>query len=406
MVSNHSEASAEEAQVRPAVEESSPVSVALQALVAVAAVLLFFTSADLYAANAWGMPLPSIWGVVFAAAAAVIGAVQPERVARLVRSPFFAWALGFFCLTTVSGIFIRNVPGVPRELLERYRALALMLALAILFQEPRVRRAALLAVAAGVGLACVLNLAESFNLVRFVEDPGRVPGRSAGLYVNANMSGAYIVCGLAVCTAAIPRRARLPLLLAGAAGVALTFSRGAALCFALLLLVLAATRVIKVGALLGTLLVSVAVLVYFSPDISRALDRAGVLNRNTLSRLSLERDDSGRINLARRAWEEFTESPLVGNGLASTIDWDAPEQPHNEYLFLAADHGVLGLLVFPALALALVTGTRAAIPLSAVLLLTAFFSHNLLTSRSAIVVVALMAAAASDGTPSRRRRQG
>ncbi len=374
--------------------EAPSIAVGLRTAIAVSGLALFYTFLDLYASDAWGTPVPAIWVLVYVAAGLVVAATDPGRLVTLARSPLFHWTLAFFCIVTLWGMFSKDVPALMTEIVNRYRTVALLIAFGIFFQERRVRRAAFIALAGCLVLACALNVLEAFNVVHFIEDPTREPGRSGGMYVNANTSGCYIVFGVAVCVAGIPRAFRLPIVFIGAVGVALTFSRGAVLAYGVVVVALAAMRIIKVGKLVGISLVAVAALAYFSADVAGSLESAGVLNSNTWMRVRGESTESGseRVELALRAWNMFAHSPLLGSGFGSTIDWDAPVHPHNQYLLLATDYGILGLFLFPALGAALVACTRTAIPLALSLLVSGMFSHNLLTERAMIVLLALAAA--------------
>jgi O-antigen ligase len=371
--------------------EPASIGEGLRALIAGGGAFLFFTSLDLFGHENWSTPAPSLWvaGLVAVAAATVLA--QPGRLAGL-RSPLLAWALGFFLLTTLWGIFLIDVPGVRQVAVDRYRSLALVVAYLVLLQEPLARRAALLATAAGVVFASTVNVSEALGIVSFAETTNRVAGRSAGLYVNSNITGLTIGLGLAAVTGGVPRSWRVPLLVAGASAVALTFSRSSALAFLVLLLSLTWVGAIRPGSVARVAFVAAAALTYFGPELADHLEEAGVLNSNTWARLRLANDDSGRLAVASRTWQLFLDSPLVGSGIGSTSDWDVGVQPHNQYLLFAADHGIVGLAVLPALAVALVAGGRAALPFAAVLLVAGIFSHTLLVNRAVLVLVALLGA--------------
>lgn len=371
--------------------EPASIGEGLRALIAGGGAFLFFTSLDLFGHENWSTPAPSLWvaGLVLVAGATVLA--QPDRLAGL-RSPLLAWTLGFFLVTTLWGIFLIDVPGVRQVAVDRYRSVALVVAYLVLLQEPLARRAALLATAAGVVFASTVNVSEALGLVRFAETTNRVAGRSAGLYVNSNITGLTIGLGLAAVTGSVPRRWRVPLLVAGAAAVALTFSRSSALAFLVLLLSLTWVGAIRPGSVARVAFVAAAALTYFGPELADHLEEAGVLNSNTWARLRLANDDSGRLAVASKTWQLFLDSPLVGSGIGSTSDWDVGVQPHNQYLLFAADHGILGLAVLPALAVALVAGGRTALPFAAVLLVAGVFSHTLLVNRAVLVLVALLGA--------------
>jgi O-antigen ligase len=100
-------------------------------------------------------------------------------------------------------------------------------------------------------------------------------------------------------------------------------------------------------------------------------------------------DDSGRATLAAKAWRLFLESPWVGHGIATE---HYTRISHNMYLTLAGQHGLLGLVTYPALVFAFSFRNRAALATAAVFLVAGLISHNLLENEPALLCVALVAA--------------
>lgn len=373
---------------------------------AVAAVGYFFTGIDRYGQASWGLPQPVFPVVAFAAAAAVLAVTAPGRRFVVLRSPVTWWVVAFCAATAAWAIGSGPTEQVVPELSSRCRSVAFVVALMVVLDADEARRAAALAVAACVAVASALNVAELLSIVTFADLPelDRVIGRSGGFYVNPNISGLAIALGVAVTLERVPSSARVPLCVASAVGVAATFSRGAAACFVLVLLVLAAR-----GAFRSWQIVVAGVAIVVALVLAFQLAQShGLLNENTVARVRLAKDDSGRLDLARIAWDAFVRSPLGGEGLG----WirASPEQPHNMLLLLAADQGVVGFLLFPALGLALATRNPAALAFSAGFMLAGVFSHNLLEDRAMLVLVALAAVGAAAAGPGawlrspRRRR--
>jgi hypothetical protein len=102
-----------------------------------------------------------------------------------------------------------------------------------------------------------------------------------------------------------------------------------------------------------------------------------------------------RAVLALRSVAAFMDAPLVGVGLENAHG----VQTHNAYLFFGIAYGVLGLLLIPAFALFLtyrLGATRSALPVVVFLIVSCFFSHDVL------LVYGLIAAwviALSTGSP-------
>jgi hypothetical protein len=368
----------------------------LRCTLAAGAVAIFYTSVDMYALLAWAAPAPVLWVIGVVAGAALLVLVQPHRGVSALRSPLTAWAAFFFLGTTAWAMWMDQSARAAQVVIDRYRSISLLVALAVIFDGRRARRVGTYAVAAAVVFASVINVAELAGAIEFVSTPNlfRVGGRAAGFYVNPNDAGMAIVFGLAVSVIALPVRWRLPLLLVGAIGVGATFSRGAALCLATLLAAFAWRKEISGRAL--AVVAAILLLATLRTGFVSSLDAHGILNENTSARLRLETDDSGRGELALKALGLFLEHPLAGAGLATTRTWDAGLSSHDTYLNLAADQGVIGLLTLPLFVLALAASNRRSMPLGAVLLVAGVFSDGLLDQQRFTLLVAALA---SVGTP-------
>jgi hypothetical protein len=364
-------------------------------VLAVAAVGLFFTSLDSYAFAINFAPAPVVLVLAFAGATAVLVLVEPHRPLRVLRSPLVGWMAFFLVVTSLWACWTPGHPAATQELRDRYRSILTLSMFALIFDDPRARRFGVIAVAVCVAIASLVNVGESASLLAFTEIPGleRVPGRAAGLYINPNQSGLAIALGVAAVTERIPKVARVPLVLLSIIGIAVTFSRGAALCLGVVFLWLLWKRALG-GWQVAVVAIGAACLLAVALSYAQA---NGLLTENTASRLTLSRqDDSGRLTLARKGVGMFMNAPLLGNGLASTERWDrADEWSHNMYVALAADHGVLGLLAFPALAAALCWRNRKGTCFALALAAAGFFSHDLLQDRFSLLLMALVVTQAS-----------
>jgi hypothetical protein len=354
---------------------------------AVGAVLIFYTYLDSYI-FAMGGPKPWHWVIGFAAAAGVLVVIAPKRPSALLRSPLILWLLFYFSITSIWAPFMSSSEDAWQVVYDRCRSVACIVALAVIFDDDRARRWAILLVAACVAVASALNLAELVSLVRFDVGPERIIGRSSGLRFDPNQSALAIAMGLAVVAEQVPRLWRMPLLLLGTLGVAATFSRSGMVCLALVILWLVWRRAlgawtIVLGTVSGVLLLSSTI------DFLGAND---LLTDNTTSRLRLSRGDSGRIELALKAWHMFLVSPWVGQGLGATRIWDENQFAHNMFATLAAEQGILGLLAFPALGAALLRAQSAAACFALTLMVAGLFAHDLLSERGILLLVALAAA--------------
>jgi O-antigen ligase len=127
-----------------------------------------------------------------------------------------------------------------------------------------------------------------------------------------------------------------------------------------------------------------------------------------------EVDDSAasRFQAAAIAFEMFFQSPLLGHGYASTMRVAANLTPHNMYLMLAAEQGVVGLTLY--LTFLGLIGTRARetmrgarlgerrrevglalLAMFAFVAIQSLFSHNMLEHPSLFVAMPFLLAASS-----------
>ena len=122
----------------------------------------------------------------------------------------------------------------------------------------------------------------------------------------------------------------------------------------------------------------------------------GLLNENTAARLTFAQGDSGRGSLALAALDMFFDRPLLGHGLGKTRSWSMEDNgPHNMFVMWAAEHGLLGLLLYPALGVAMYLTNRRSACFVLVLMAAGMFSHNLFEDRNVLILMALATAVAS-----------
>jgi O-antigen ligase len=356
-----------------------------------AAVVYLSSGFDGYWMEALGGP-PPLWGILLClGTAALVAAAHPSELARLFSAPLAAWAVAYALLSAAWFAFLPLTAPVTQLFVDRLRSMALLLALLLLGRPPLAQRAARVGLALVVVLSAALNVWDLLHPLAF----SNVMGRSAGLFINPNGSGLAIALAVPLAVEVVPPRLRVAFLVTAAGGVALTFSRGAALCLVLALACLMWRRRVSalrlVGA--GAVLALAASLTVGFDRIGSALERSDVLNSNTLNRLRFGMEDpsaSERWAVAANALDLFLDSPILGAGLGATTTWDLGASAHNMHLTLAAEHGLFGLAAMLAL-LAILAAASWPDPFPAVLFATAgLFSHNLLDARYALVYLALV----------------
>lgn len=380
-----------------AASEAITIGTVTRCALAVFGVAVFFTHLDEYAfVVGWApKPLYSVFVVVFGAAVLLV--LTPRRSAPALGSPIALWAYGFFLVTTLWAIWTRNSTVTAQLVDARYRSIALLVAFAVVFDDPRARRLAVRAVAMAVALGALVDAAEMLGFLDFsrIDTPAVVRvGRAAGFYMNPNSAGSIIVLGLAIAAPELGRSWRVPLVVVTAIGVVATLSRGSMICLGLLLVAFALRRTVGGwGLLLGLALGALIAM-----KGAGYLESQGRLGPAVVERVTFAKDDSGRGEVALKAWRLFCDAPLLGNGIGAATEWDTGAGAHNMFLTFAAEQGVVGLLLLPALALALIAARRGAAPVALVLLGAGVFSHNLVEDRAILVALAL---AAAGGIPER-----
>jgi O-Antigen ligase len=369
--------------------EAAPPRGLVRSAIAVGAVLVFFTYLDNYAYIAWSGPPALQWVYALVGCAVGVAAYQLQRLPQMAKSPVLLWLGFYFLSTTLWSLWVMHLIQFQQVMWDRYRSMGFLLACAIVFLEPRPRRAAVLAIGVAVAFGALVNLAELLDLVRFEEGEllDRVIGRAAGFYINPNDAATTLVLGLAIALPALPAPLRAPLLVLGGAGVAASFSRGGSLCFVLLSGWLFWRRILGRKTLFA--LGAAGLVVIAASGGASALLDSRLLNENTSARVRFSADDSGRLSVAEKAMGMFLDAPVLGHGLGATTVWDTSASSHNTYLNLAGDQGIVGLLTFPLLLVALWRANRASAPVVLVLAAAGIFSHGMLDSRSALLAIAV-----------------
>lgn len=313
---------------------------------------------------------------------------------RPLPTPLLLWLLFFFAYLALAYLYSSQSGLALQTLVSGIEMGLLFLAFLLLFRIEgacdAARRVLLL-----VGL-----IAAGINFVDFVNPTWtEVPGRAAGLYANPNTSATILTLCMVAGVGMLPPRLRLPYCLLIGAAVVVTFSRAGWLqwavgLFGLVILgvvrtswVAALSAVAGAGALLYLLLSGAGAALFAALEIDEHLTR-GVLERlqNPISGAST--DD--RLALISRAAAVFFDHPLFGAGLASTQEWDAAQRPHDTFLYLAAEGGLLGLVLFLSLLWILWRLTRGQDRLIVLLFgVFSLFSHNALEKPELFLILAL-----------------
>jgi hypothetical protein len=320
------------------------------------AVAFLFSGFSTWAFNTRAIPLPPLAFMLVVLGCA--GAAVLLEPTSLGSARIKAWSAASACLAMLAFLWSSGSELALQEAQTRTLSAMLLVAFSILMADASTRTITRRAIAASTLLTVAINVWEITHPMTF----SMALGRSASFYVNPNIAGAALVSGLLLALPIVPARARELFVLVVGGGVFLTLSRGALLCFAVVLVVLLASRQLRVKRLSlltggGLLLVASALgamtasgeLSYLSGGAERFVkQRLGIGSREELS---ADVSASSRSQLAMHALDLFGERPLTGFGTGATVEWNEPESTHNIYVRHVAEYGVLGAMLMPILLL-------------------------------------------------------
>jgi O-antigen ligase len=385
---------------------------------AVFSVLIFFTNLDVYCDSAGILPLaPLHWIVLFGLASLPLMSSFSSRKDALPRGVLI-WCAGYFLLTLISFWFFSSVlkdsPGSFQELRDRTLSVCYIILSLLIYSKYSIvltwTRSAF--IAAGL-MGTLNNIYEFFNPLVF--SGLNQTGRPAGFYVNSNNCGCALMEAMIIGIGLLRPVYRLPYAFVMGVGVFLTFSRAALIAWFLVMAILLVMGIVPYRQLLRSgigVVIAITALVTIGSsfiDIDQLAD-AGLINKNVLERLSQTegtadvKDDStlARLAVAKMAWDMFDESPIIGNGVGSVLALDVgelvehPISTHNQYLYFLADHGVLGLLIYPLLVLSILYPFNRKhrsmnVSLAVFCILWGFFSHTVILLRLHLTIFAFVA---------------
>lgn len=239
-----------------------------------------------------------------------------------------------------------------------------------------------------------------------------VPGRSAGLYMNPNGAAISLVTGMIATLLIVPEKWREVFVLSVGVAVVTTLSRAGILVWfvaaisSIYFLKLSAWR-FAAGLLVSTLLVGW--IVWF---IGASLTDLTAIDQQVVERIeffgNLAAQDVSmqeRMLLLEAGWHAFLQHPILGWGLGGAEDQAATALGretgmHNMYLNLIVEHGFIGIVVVPLMAILMFWGAlgaerRIGVVLALVFVVWAFFDHNVLDVPSRLLVFAAQVVAAS-----------
>lgn len=380
-----------------------------QSILVVATVLLFETGFVEYLVGGRHVEFPPLAWLVVVGILALPIASWRGRIASTVDTRLLPWCAIYFAWTCISYVWSSHTLAVAKELRLRTLVCCALPLFALVFSSPVAVRVARRAIVGSVLLSIVLNAYDFLHPLTF----SNVFGRSAGMYMNPNISATALVGGMVTGLMAVPRRWRALFVTLVGAGVLLTLSRGLLLCYAVAIIYFLATGGLRFRQLAlavaggATALAAVLLLTFGLEKIegaARIIVQSNVIERITDPSVAIGGADEStneRRAAAALGWQVFKEHPLIGGGVGSTVDWDMQVSTHNIYIRQLAEYGIFGIVLYPALLFLLVRGVEgeARAPLRAfviALALAGLFSHNVLDEWDVLLPIALASVIAAD----------
>src|ERR1700693_2132120 len=370
---------------------------------------IFFTNLPLFLFLTGILPIrPVVWVLVIGVSSLPIVFLKEHKLTQS-SIMVIIWCFAFL-LISIAWFFPSTQSSIALQELEtRVRAvLFLIITMFILGQEDAqtwARRVILIAVL----LAVITNLYEVLDPYFFVQEDNEFfkLGRSAGFYINPNGAASAIFIGMIFSIGILREKYRVPFSLFCLLGILTTVSRAGILMWIIVNIICLKQGLIKPKMLFRTIVFLFIITIFTIPfwaDLERVYADQIAISAESFERIfissdSLDTDLSAneRNDVLRLGWKMFLESPLIGNGIASTLEWEYRSSTHNMYLTFMVDHGFIGVLILPFLVYVLTWHARGeakliAISFSITILIFAFFNHNSIDGHLYLLSYSLMAA--------------
>lgn len=390
-----------------------------QSALAIGAVLVFFTSIDVYFSDTGKLPAPVVLISLFIGAEFLLLVFTRFATLKYIPSEFIIWCVGYLAISLFSFIWVlcfyieysfsnQSYQEVRTRILSE---LFLIIMYLIFAKSRQIQNLTRLAICLAVLLAVFNNISELSDPLVF--QGLNTSGRPAGYYINPNRTGYALILGMIFGVGILPKKLRIIFALLVIFGTFLTFSRAAILGWFIVIAIFIQSGVIPRKQIFLWVVGITTMVLLFSSVLSNLdlneLQRSGLIKvdiKNITGRLEwfqnpvANKEDSGdaRVEVVKVAWDMFVEHPILGNGIASTNNLNnLGISTHNMYLLFMTEHGILGIFILPLLVYAVTWHSRGeskpiALAFSLFILLCGLFSHNMVEERYILMSFSLMAA--------------
>jgi len=351
--------------------------------------------------NVFPMFKPLYWYIFTIGLALCVAIFRLPFILPKEYSNFIIWIWVYLCYNIFNYLYSHQGDIAEQNFISSIEMSVLLFSFLIIFQINDAARIARLAFVLVVLFSVVMNLIDFISPMW-----SKVPGRAAGLYENPTISGKMLVLMMVAGIPLVPKKFRLIFTMFVGLGVIVTFSRSSWLLWGLAMIALSSTGYLVFRDKVSSVIVvgfisSLIIFILLMGSMLEYLTAFGIddyLTSNTLARLGgsgqafSDVSTQTRVNLVMKSWAVFQNNPWFGAGLGYTRGvWALTHGPHNMYLTMAAEGGVLGLAIFMSLLLILFyMGDNIGKVLTIIYAASSITTHNNLEQPALLVILAFI----------------
>ncbi|MDQ6868933.1 MAG: O-antigen ligase family protein [Pseudomonadota bacterium] len=335
----------------------------------------------------WGFPLwPSYFYVLILIFTGTILAISPAAVEAFRQHRNFIFTLLVFVLLEgARAIFTPLTEDETQLLITNIEYVLVTISFVAIFSLCKRLDRIIQVVGLVVAVSAGINLIEYYLPQLLPVTFTSVPGRAAGFAENPNDSATYICLPLPLVAFFAPRLMRYMWYAIALAGIVVTFSRGG---MALWVTAVVVTEALKhrertglrfTGMILLTIqFLVVALVLAYAVSAFGGMDALFPdLDNNTRARVSFTTDDNGRLSAAEKGIDMFLDAPLFGKGVGSTRAVPPDHGPHNMFVLMLAELGLVGGIWIAAFLLSIARyGAPFGLLVVIMFSVSAAFTHN------------------------------
>lgn len=282
------------------------------------------------------------------------------------RTPFFVWVLALAVLNFIH-LWIAQVggSGARVDLIgTRIQYICLAALLGFAFSITRTETYERIFLVLAILIPCLMLL-DFLNPEVLCPHRTTYIGRAFATFLNPNIAGSALLITMLLAMSIVRSGYRLPFLLIGGAGLFPTFSRGPIITWGLLWLFLVIRKAVPRMTLIIpiTAFFVLPLIIQSFGDYVREREDIGSQTQNITARLEFFQtrslDDNSaqeRMEVLREGWDLFLKDPVFGAGAGATSAWSLRASTHNQFVLLAAEYGIFGILLWIWLAIVLWRG--------------------------------------------------